>query len=294
MKVLRSKVIGFCFGVSNTIENASKCIEMAKQKGCPCYSIGNLIHNEDVVKHFQKQGLVTIETPSDAQPGIALVRAHGIPDSDRRAFQNAGYELLDSTCPIVAKGSNHLRNAALKGKRTMVIGVKGHAETVGLLGVEVSEGKIVQSALICSMDDAKDVVESGVFDANEEIVVVTQTTFKAAEFQRIRKYLKESYHNIRFSTSPCGASTSRVAAVLELAKNTDAIVVVGGKASENTKGLAIAAAKVGKPVFEILNETEIDDAMKSRLSGFETVGICSGSSTPTYVLKAVEDVLSKL
>lgn len=294
MKVLRSKVIGFCFGVSNTLENASKCIEMAKQKGCPCYSIGSLIHNEDVVNHFQKQGLVTIKGPSDAQPGIALVRAHGIPDAERRAFLDAGFELLDSTCPIVAKGADYLRKAAKRGKRTIVIGVKGHAETVGLLGVEVSAEKAVQSKLLCSMDDAKELVENGFFEVEEEIVVVTQTTFKASEFQRIKELLSEQYPNIKFANSPCGASTSRVAAVLELAQNTDAVVVVGGKASENTKGLAIAASKVGKPVFEILNAAEIDDAMKSKLAGFETVGLCSGSSTPTYVFKAVEDALSKL
>lgn len=294
MKVLRSKVIGYCFGVSNTMDNATMCIGLAKQKGCRCYSIGSLIHNEDVVNHFRRQGLEAIKSPSGVVPGIALVRAHGIPDADRRAFMDAGFELVDSTCPIVAKGAKTLRKAALKGHKTMVIGVRGHAETIGLMGVETAPGVLVGSELICSLEEAKSFVANGRFASDDEIVVVTQTTFKAVEFQRIRRYLKENFSNIRFSTSPCGASTSRVAAVLELARQVDAIVVVGGKHSENTKGLAIAVSGTGKPVFEILNETEIDDEMRRRLAVCESVGICSGSSTPTYVIKAVEDVLSKI
>lgn len=294
MKVVRSKVIGYCFGVSNTIENAKACLEKANEKHCPCYSIGNLIHNEDVVERFRRKGLVTIKSPEGNEKGIALVRAHGIPDKDRRAFLDAGFEIVDSTCPIVAKGANTLRRASKKGKRTIVMGVAGHAETLGLMGVETEPGVTVPSVLICNEEDAHSLIASNSIGKDESIVVVTQTTFKVADYNRIRKLLKEHFSDISFSNSPCGASSTRVSAVIELAQNTDAIVVVGGKHSENTKGLAIAAAKVGKPVYQILNEKDMDAAMKNELSGFQSIGICSGSSTPTYVIKAVEDVIAAL
>ncbi|MBO6001691.1 MAG: hypothetical protein J6P81_07920 [Spirochaetales bacterium] len=150
MKVIRSKVIGYCFGVSNTIEKAHQCIELSKTMRKPCYSIGSIIHNKDVVKRFQDLGMVTTAKAEGFEPGVALIRAHGIPDSLRRSYLDAGFTLVDSTCPIVAKGAVTLRNAASKGIRTIIIGVKGHAETQGLLGVETQPGKIVDSVLLCS------------------------------------------------------------------------------------------------------------------------------------------------
>jgi 4-hydroxy-3-methylbut-2-enyl diphosphate reductase len=108
MKVVRSKVIGYCFGVSNTINKAEECIQRSKDEKLPCYSIGQLIHNKDVVEHFMSEGMVNSESPDGLEPGIALVRAHGIPESLRRRYENAGFRIVDSTCPIVAKGAEKI------------------------------------------------------------------------------------------------------------------------------------------------------------------------------------------
>lgn len=293
MKVIRSKVIGYCFGVSNTIEKAELCIDKAKEAGLPCYSIGQIIHNKDVVKNFTNRGMQVTEWSRGFEPGVALIRAHGIPDSLRRSYQEAGFILIDSTCPIVAKGASALRKAALNGKKTVIIGVKGHAETIGLQGVETSEGPVV-SRLICSMEDAQDFVAGGEYSENDEIVVVVQTTFPEKEFNSIRRYLKTYFRNIRFSTTPCGATSSRIRAAKELSEQCDALFVIGGRNSENTKDLARALDETGKPVFCIENEHDLDDDLLEKLKGFSTIGICSGSSTPTSVIRAVEDILEKL
>ncbi|MBP5552171.1 MAG: 4-hydroxy-3-methylbut-2-enyl diphosphate reductase [Spirochaetales bacterium] len=293
MKVIRSKVIGYCFGVSNTIEKAELCIDKAKEAGLPCYSIGQIIHNKDVVKNFTNRGMQVTEWSRGFEPGVALIRAHGIPDSLRRSYQEAGFILIDSTCPIVAKGASALRKAALNGKKTIIIGVKGHAETIGLQGVETSEGPVV-SRLICSMEDAQDFVAGGEYSENDEIVVVVQTTFPEKEFNSIRRYLKTYFRNIRFSTTPCGATSSRIRAAKELSEQCDALFVIGGRNSENTKDLARALDETGKPVFCIENEHDLDDDLLEKIAGFSTIGICSGSSTPTSVIRAVEDILEKL
>lgn len=293
MKVIRSKVIGYCFGVSNTIEKAELCIDKAKEAGLPCYSIGQIIHNKDVVKNFTNRGMQVTEWSRGFEPGVALIRAHGIPDSLRRSYQEAGFILIDSTCPIVAKGASALRKAALNGKKTVIIGVKGHAETIGLQGVETSEGPVV-SRLICSMEDAQDFVAGGEYSENDEIVVVVQTTFPEKEFNSIRRYLKTYFRNIRFSTTPCGATSSRIRAAKELSEQCDALFVIGGRNSENTKDLARALDETGKPVFCIENEHDLDDDLLEKIAGFSTIGICSGSSTPTSVIRAVEDILEKL
>ena len=291
MKVIRSKVIGYCFGVSNTIEKAQQCIEISKTMNKPCYSIGSIIHNKDVVKRFQDLGMVTTTKADGLVPGIALIRAHGIPDSLRRSYIEAGFTLVDSTCPIVAKGAVTLRNAASKRIRTIIIGVKGHAETEGLQGVETEVGKTVESVLLCSIDDAKALVESNTIAEDEKIVVVVQTTFPDSEFKIIRDVLKAYFKDIRFSNVPCGATEKRQKAALALASECDAVVVIGGRESENTKVLASVVRRSGKPVFCIENAGDINCDMRKELSAFSTVGICSGSSTPTSAIRKVEEIL---
>ena len=294
MKVVRSKVIGYCFGVSNTINKAEECIQCSKDEKLPCYSIGQLIHNKDVVEHFMSEGMVNSESPDGLEPGIALVRAHGIPESLRRRYENAGFRIVDSTCPIVAKGAETLRKAAQKGSNTIMIGVKGHAETIGLLGVELPDGRAVDSQLICSMEDARELCASRRLKEDSDIVVVVQTTFPEKEFQAIRRYLKTCFSKIRFSNSPCGATEARGKAALELASQTDAVIVIGGKNSENTRGLARRVAETGKPVYSIENDKDLDERLLEELSAYSSVGICSGSSTPTSTIRAVEEILERL
>ena len=295
MKVIRSNVIGYCFGVANTIEKAEQCIRLSQKEGVPCYSIGSIIHNKDVVQRFQNLGMVTTGTPDDKVPGIALVRAHGITDALRRSYMEAGFTLVDSTCPIVAKGAATIKKAALRGYKTIIIGVKGHAETIGLQGVEAVPGKVVESFLLCSADDARSFVSSGSFDRDEAIVVVVQTTFPEDEFRRIRAILAEAFSDIRFSNSPCGATEKRQKAAIELSENCEAVLVIGGKDSENTKVLAkVVSEKSGKPVFCIENSDDLDSELKDKISGYSTVGVCSGSSTPTSTIREVEHILEKM
>lgn len=295
MKVIRSNVIGYCFGVANTIEKAEQCISLSKQKAVPCYSIGSIIHNKDVVRRFEKMGMVTTYGPEGQTPGIALVRAHGIPDALRRAYLDAGFTLIDSTCPIVAKGAATLRKAASKGLKTIIIGVKGHAETIGLQGVDDSLGKVIDSVLLCDEKEAKAFILSQKYRPDDGIVVVVQTTFPEDEFQNIRTILKEAFSDIRFSNSPCGATEKRQKAAIELAHQCDAVVVIGGKDSENTKVLAnVVAQNCKKPVLCIENADDLDAKVQKSLAGFSTIGICSGSSTPTSTIREVEKILEQM
>ena len=294
MKVVRSAVIGYCFGVSNSIDKAGECVAKANMMGLPCYSIGAIIHNKDVVSRFEGLGMRIIKDPSAERPGVAIIRAHGIPDSLRRQYEDSGFVLIDSTCPIVAKGATTLRKAALNGKKCIIIGVKGHAETIGLQGVEVSPGNGVKSFLISGMQDAEELVKSGIYAEDDEIVVVVQTTFAEKDFLAIREYLGNHFNNIRFSNAPCGATIARNKAVTQLAEQTGAVVVIGGKSSENTKGLAKRVSDMGKPVFFVENEKDLDEKMLSEISSYGSVGICSGSSTPTSIVRAIEEILERL
>lgn len=292
MKIIRSKLIGYCFGVANTINKADQCIALSREEGIPCYSIGALIHNNDVVRHFTGLGMKEISNPLNNPPGIALVRAHGMPDKDKRAFRDAGFKIIDATCPIVAKNSTALKNAAQKGLVTIIIGVRGHAETIGLQGVELDDLTPVHSILLCCADDAQTFVLHNNLNPEQKIVAVTQTTFSDSEFQAIRTILKSHFKNIRFSNQPCGATKNRQKATIELANQCDAVIVVGGKNSENTKALArVVLQNTTKSAFCIENKQDLDEKLLNQLKQYSTIGICSGSSTPTSVIREIEQVL---
>ncbi len=294
MIVKKSPIIGFCYGVLNTIQHATECINLAKEKGLPCYSLGKLIHNDFLVSFFEEKGLKPIKTPAGNAPGVALVRAHGIRDCDRRAFQDANFQLVDSTCPTVLKGANAIRKAAKEGKLIIILGIAGHAETVGLQGVEVKEGVLAKTILLTCLEDAKNLVNSNEIQPEEEVYVVTQTTFSKEDYKAITGLLKEKYKNIGFGNVACPLCEKREQAGYELACQCDCAVVVGGRNSANTKNLAMKAEKSGKPVFLVENETDINQNLVQKLKKYETVALLAGSSTSMVEIKKVEKVLQAI
>lgn len=294
MLVRRSSIIGYCYGVSNTIKKAEECLALAKEKNLPCYSIGNLIHNNDVVSYFEEKGLRTITIKDDVPPGVALIRAHGIRDCTRRKFLNEGFELIDSTCPTVLKGTNALRKAAKEQKTLILLGFEDHAETVGLQGIEEKAGVPIKTTLISSLEEAQKLVASKEIDESQEVFVVTQTTFPVKLYESITDLFKKSYKNIGFGNKPCPFCEKREQVGYELTCQCDCAVVVGGRGSANTKNLAEVAAKSGKPVFQVENTADFDEALKEKLAKFEAVALLSGSSTPMQMVERVARLLEAL
>ena len=294
MKVVRGEVLGFCFGVSNTVNMALECLRVAERKGLPCYSIGDLIHNRDVVDYFKERGLCVIKDPKNAPAGVALIRAHGIPDSDKRAFADAGFELLDSTCPTVLKGANAIRTAASQGRNIVVIGFAGHAETLGLQGVEVEEGVLAKTILVTSAEDAELFVKSNALSEDEPVFVVTQTTFPRDEYEKVASILKAKFKDIGFGNVPCPACKRRLDDAVATAQRCDAAVVVGGVDSANTRNLANEVKRMGRPVFFVENAAGLDDDVAAKIAQYGSVALLSGSSTPMWVIEEVEVGLKEL
>lgn len=294
MIVKKSPIIGYCYGVANTVKLAYECINLANEKGLPCYSLGKLIHNDGVVSYFEKRGLKPIKTTDGNIPGIALIRAHGIRDCDRRAFQDANFQLIDSTCPTVLKGVNAIRKAAKEDKTIIILGFEGHAETLGLQGVESQKGVLAKTILISCLEDAMALINSDEIDSEKEVFVVTQTTFPMEDYKNITVLLKKRYKNIGFGNVPCVLCEKREQAGYELACQCDCVVVVGGCKSANTKNLAQVAGKSGKPVFLVENALGIDQKMVKKLKNYETVALLSGSSTPMERIQEVEQALQAI
>ena len=278
MEVKVCKVIGFCRGVEQTLEKASLCIEKARQCNLPSYSIGNLIHNEHVVKEFEQKGLKIIENPSDSKPGIALVRAHGIPEKLRRQFIDSGYVLIDSTCANIRATVSAMDKACKEGRKIIVVGIPGHSETLTLLGSQVSF-EINKAAQVRDLEKK--------ISPAEKIGIAVQTTFNEKEFNAIVQEVKSRYRNVVVLNGFCRECMNRKKYALELAQNCNAVVVVGSSESANSSALADYIMAENKNVFFIGGPDDLTPCLLEKLRAFATVGVCSGTSTPSYIIDSV-------
>lgn len=279
MQVIKSRITGYCHGVDKTIRNALLVLKKAKRMGVNAYSIGNLIHNEDVVKGFEKQGLKVIED-SNAEPGVALVRAHGLADKKKQKFIDKKFVLVDSTCQNIQRTQSAIFNANKSGKTIIVVGIKNHDETDTLLGTCDCKKYLVSSAK--ELNKLFDEVPS---DAS--VAVAVQTTFPEEEYCIIKERLGEKFCNLELLNKLCGACLVRKSDGLKLAQKCDAVFVVGGVNSSNTKELANWIKQSGKPVYFVENVLSFTLELDREVKQYKKVGVCSGTSTPAQIIDDV-------
>lgn len=290
MRTVRSTILGYCQGVRETINRASECLQRAAQKGLPAYSIGNLIHNPDVIRTFEKKGLKVINEPAEAAKGVALIRAHGIPDKLRQEFTDAGFELLDSTCSIILHTQKFIRQEC-KNRVVAVIGVRDHAETKCLSGTMACDGREIESVTVSSVEDLEAMFCK--YGPDTAVCVVTQTTFPPELYRLFHSRFSAYYRDVVFANGLCGACTKRSETAVELLKKNGSAVVIGGRQSENTANLAKALAACGKPVVLIENRDDLDEKTLRLLFEHQDVVVCSGTSTPDDVIDSVVSELEQ-
>lgn len=273
MQVVISSVIEYCGGVKRALRLAEEQLDKVHDR--PVYSLGQLIHNRIVTDRLAERGLRSIDHPSEGKAGVLVVRAHGMTDQERKEFIQAGYVLIDATCPVVRHNLSLIRSYA-RTFQILVVGEKGHEEVNAMMGIEGTHPILIT----CVSDVAK--LQRGV-----RYAAFVQTTFAEAEWQEIRGALGP--YRVKFVNQICPASTARRKAVVDLARSCDALIVIGGRNSANTQALAQLARQANPsiPVFSIESEAEVDDRMRS----FPRVGLATGASTALETLYAVRDTL---
>ncbi|MDD3902634.1 MAG: 4-hydroxy-3-methylbut-2-enyl diphosphate reductase [Sphaerochaeta sp.] len=284
MELILSDTMGYCGGVSRAISLVERAIIEARDKKLPVYSLGKVIHNEQVCMSFADQGLKTIFSPDGHEPGLVVLRAHGVPDKLRQDFNRAGFTLIDATCPVVA------RNLHLIGKKCLeysliVIGHENHPETLAMQGVEV-DGKICQTHLISIPEQVAHL------PLDQAYAVFVQTTFDRILWNDIREQLQmlqKKGVEIVFMNEVCPSSVDRREAAIRLCKKCDAIVVIGGKESANTKALYALILQQGKKAWHIETEDEVTEEMKQ----YDILGITAGASTPHSIIESVQAKLQE-
>jgi len=270
MKIVVAKTAGFCMGVRRAVELA---LDAPAQYPEPIYTFGPLIHNPQVLALFAEKGVTVLEEIPEHGTGTVLVRAHGIPPGTRRRLKEAGFKVINATCPRVIKVQSIIKSHASKGHAVIIIGDQDHPEVVGLLGY-AGEQKFV----VASLEALKALPEF------ERAIIVAQTTQNLREYKQIKAWAAQERPHYKIFHTICDSTEKRQAEVRRIAREVDAVLVVGGRNSGNTQRLAAIVHAVGKPAFHVETEDELDT---EALAQVRNLGITAGASTPSWIIKRV-------
>ncbi len=267
-KITRAENAGFCFGVKQAIEKAEKAAD--EVTGVRIFSMGPLIHNERVTGDLEKRGVRIIDSLDEVDTGDrVIIRSHGEGKSFYDEAEERNIELIDATCPFVTKIHNLVYET---GRQVVIVGDSEHPEVMGISGWCRKPAVIVGS-----YDEAMQINE-------DELFIVTQTTIKESMLAEVIKALEEQHKDFIVNNTICSATSKRQDACEKLAKESDAMIVIGGKNSSNTKKLYEIAKKNCSRAFFVEN---IEDLPLKEVQKCNRIGIAAGASTPECTIKEV-------
>lgn len=273
MKVILANHYGFCYGVKRAIKMAQNS---ALNEGPAC-TLGPIIHNPQMVKRLEQEGIGTVDSLEQMKNGTIIIRSHGVGPETYDQAQKSGLVVVDATCPHVKKAQMSANALYKEGCQVIIIGEKTHPEVKSIF--EWSE----QQAIIIET-----VEEAQALKYFNKIGIVAQTTFSGKMFKQIVNVLLDKSNNIMISRTICTATEQRQEAAMEVARNVDLMIVIGGKNSANTTRLAELCLHTGCKTYHIETAEEIE---KDWFVGVENVGLTAGASTPDWI---IEEVKSKV
>jgi 4-hydroxy-3-methylbut-2-enyl diphosphate reductase len=273
MDVLIARTAGFCWGVRRTVDKVMEVAEAA----APVVTLGPVIHNPQAVERMREKGVGKVDAIAEVPSGTTVVvRTHGAPKAEVAAAKERGLELVDGTCPYVKYPQAMAQRLTKEGYHLVVVGDAGHAEVKGV--VSYAEGPVTVVAAGGAIPDL----------SARKVAVIAQTTLVGAEFERVVGALALRHKEIRAVNTICSDTDERQADARQLAREVDAVVVVGGKSSANTRHLAEICRDIQPRTWHVETGAELDPAW---FKGCQKVGISAGASTPDWV---VEEVAGRL
>ena len=274
MKVVLARTAGFCIGVKRALEMVLKAINENQGK---IYTYGPLIHNPQVLELLRERGITVLQPGENTPKGLVVIRAHGIPPQEQRELEAVGGRIIDATCPRVAKVQAIIRRWAHQGYATLIVGDADHPEVRGLMGHTQGRGYVVANSQ-----------EVAALPEFQDLIVVAQTTQSEAQFEARVSEIQARFPQARIFNTICYATASRQAEVQELARQVEALVVVGGRNSGNTQRMVQISRDTGTPTYHVETEQELD---LEEMSRYQTVGVTAGASTPHWLISNVVSTL---
>ena len=278
MKVELAKSAGFCFGVEKAVNTV---YEEAKKENEIVYTLGPIIHNEEVVKDMKKRGVeaVKIEDLASLQKGTVIIRSHGVSRDVYNFVKNSGHRVVDATCPFVKKIHAIVSVQSGKGKTVVIIGNPDHPEVMGIKGWGDENTYAVENI--------EQFINLGL-KKDEEIIIVAQTTFNHKKFQEIIDKMSLLGYDVRCFNTICNATQERQAEAKKIASNVDAMIVIGDKKSSNTGKLVEICQEECKNTVFIQT---LEDLNYDALLSVDSVGITAGASTPKHIIEEVQNIV---
>ena len=256
--------------------------EAAKASG-PVYTYGPVIHNEEVVRDLEKKGVKVLHSEEELlelQEGTVIIRSHGV---GKRIYDIcAGKDrvrLVDATCPFVGKIHDIIRKESAEGRRILIIGDSSHPEVQGIRGWSMENTDIA-----ASWED----VQKLDISSCDKLSVVAQTTYNSKKFVEVIDKLKNLVYDIRCFNTICNATQERQTEARNIASEADAMIVIGGKSSSNTRKLVEICREECGNVFFIQTA---DDLKPLTLTSFDRIGITAGASTPQIIIEEVQNIV---
>jgi 4-hydroxy-3-methylbut-2-enyl diphosphate reductase len=280
MGVKLAKTAGFCMGVKRAVDMV---LEMASKKGhATIYTYGPLIHNPQTIELLGERGIIPIKRPEeldDIPAGASVViRAHGIPPVEKQLLEEKGFNIIDATCPKVTRVQLIIRKHASTGFTVLIVGDREHPEVNGLVGFAGDAGVVISSPA-----DVDALPTCG------KVCVVAQTTQSVDIYSEIVEKIKKRFPEAVIFDTICDSTEKRQSEIETLAAESDAIFVVGGKNSANTRRLAELATLKNKPTFHIETADELSGL---DLQQYRQIGVSAGASTPNWIIDRVVDNLT--
>ena len=272
-EVILTKSAGFCFCVKRAVDTV---YEQTGKKNV--YTFGPIIHNEEVVKDLEKKGVFVINTMEeldDITEGTVIIRSHGVSSAVYEALQKKGVEIVDATCPFVLKIHNIVKQESANGKQIVIIGNEKHPEVEGIMGWSKTQVHVVDTA---------EKAQNLQLDPQREVCIVSQTTFNYNKFKELVEIISEKGYNIIIRNTICNATEERQTEAREIAKRVDAMIVVGGSSSSNTRKLYEICKNECKDTYYIQTLNDLD---MTSLGKADCIGITAGASTPNNIIQEV-------
>ncbi|MBF0572241.1 MAG: 4-hydroxy-3-methylbut-2-enyl diphosphate reductase [Desulfamplus sp.] len=350
MKITIAKTAGFCMGVRRAVDMV---LDAANKTSDPICTYGPLIHNPQVLNMLEEKGIPVMHHIPEKGEGTVLIRAHGVPPDEHKSLEDAGFTVINATCPKVIRVQTIIRKHANKGFATIIIGDKDHPEVKGLMGYSKRIGKLKinreseETEINKTSDEVKfsreyedsetnrgytvsTIEELSKLPTFEKAIVVAQTTQDTALYDSIKDWVLKNCPHYKVFDTICDSTEKRQAETREIAQKSDAVIVVGGKDSGNTRRLAQIAFETlsnrqysstthqsnSQTTTYNLNKTDylnsemckkttplalhIEDVSEldmAALSQAQSIAITAGASTPNWIIKkscrAIEEALKK-
>ena len=274
MKILRATHLGMCFGVRDAI-----ALALEPTRSEPLTILGDLVHNETVLKQLRAQGVQIEHQVAAVSTPTVMITAHGASERAKARLRERGLNVLEATCPLVHVAHRAVARLVEGGFHPIIIGRRDHVEVRGLTE------DLAGFDVVLSEEDVAKLAERPRFG------VAAQTTQPIARVRQLVQLIREKFPRaeVRFIDTVCQPTKQRQHAAVELARQSDVVIVIGGAHSNNTRELAATCGQHCGRVHHVQNAA---DLRSTWFNGHETVGLTAGTSTPDEVIDAVENWLN--